>query len=188
MNSTFEAFPKMARLSRECVITEKIDGTNAQIFIHPRVNIDEGYGIPFLAAVGEFDIAAGSRTRWITPGNDNYGFAKWVQSNAEELVKLGPGRHFGEWWGGGIQRRYGLTEKHFSLFNVDRWGPDGKEKPPECCLFTTGNVAWTLQELAEKGSMASPGFMQPEGIVIWHTAARVMFKKTIVGDEGGKGQ
>ena len=29
----FIEFPKMARLSRECVITEKIDGTNAQIFI-----------------------------------------------------------------------------------------------------------------------------------------------------------
>lgn len=29
----FNGFPKIARLSRECVITEKIDGTNAQIFI-----------------------------------------------------------------------------------------------------------------------------------------------------------
>jgi len=199
MNSTFETFPKMARLSRECVITEKIDGTNAQIFITEVLDeVANPNDIP-LVRVGSNGpwIAAGSRTRWITPDNDNYGFAKWVQSNAEELVKLGQGRHFGEWWGGGIQRRYGLTEKHFSLFNVDRWGPDGKEKPPECCLvvptlyrglFTTGNVAWTLQELAEKGSVASPGFMQPEGIVIWHTAARVMFKKTIVGDEGGKGQ
>jgi hypothetical protein len=29
----FAEFPKMARLSRECIITEKIDGTNAQICI-----------------------------------------------------------------------------------------------------------------------------------------------------------
>jgi hypothetical protein len=29
----FEEFPKMARLTRECIITEKIDGTNAQIGI-----------------------------------------------------------------------------------------------------------------------------------------------------------
>jgi hypothetical protein len=31
----FESFPRMARLSRECVISEKIDGTNAQIAIVP---------------------------------------------------------------------------------------------------------------------------------------------------------
>ena len=28
---TFEKFPEMARLKRQCVITEKLDGTNAQI-------------------------------------------------------------------------------------------------------------------------------------------------------------
>lgn len=54
----FMEFPKIARLSRECIITEKIDGTNGQIFI------DED---------GKFLI--GSRTRWITPENDNHGFA-----------------------------------------------------------------------------------------------------------------
>lgn len=35
----FEGFPKMARLSREVVITEKIDGTNAQVLI---VELPEG--------------------------------------------------------------------------------------------------------------------------------------------------
>ena len=29
----FTEFPKMARFARECIITEKIDGTNAQVFI-----------------------------------------------------------------------------------------------------------------------------------------------------------
>lgn len=33
MTHDFIEFPKMARLSREVVVTEKIDGTNAQIFI-----------------------------------------------------------------------------------------------------------------------------------------------------------
>src|SRR5436305_1822690 len=99
----FNAFPKIARLNRECVITEKIDGTNASILI------DED-GV----------VMAGSRTRWITPENDNFGFAKWVEANKSELMKLGVGHHFGEWWGSGIQRGYGLTkgEKRFSLFNV----------------------------------------------------------------------
>ena len=75
-----QEFPKMARLSREVIITEKIDGTNAQIFIS-----EEGI------------ILAGSRTRWITTQDDNFGFAKWVEENKEELLKLGAGRHFGAW-------------------------------------------------------------------------------------------
>jgi hypothetical protein len=94
----FREFPKMARLSREIIITEKIDGTNAQIFI---------------GEDGEF--LCGSRTRWITPENDNYGFAKWAYERKDDLIRdLGPGRHFGEWWGQGIQRGYGLKEKRFS--------------------------------------------------------------------------
>ena len=81
----FQAFPKFAPLSREIIITEKIDGTNAQVFI------DE---------VG--NIMAGSRTRWITPQDDNYGFAGWGVRNGEKLLRLGPGRHIGVWWGAGI--------------------------------------------------------------------------------------
>ena len=74
----FEAFPKMARLSREIVITEKLDGTNAQICI---------------GEDGSF--AVGSRTRWITPEEDNYGFARWAYDRKDELMQLGAGRHFG---------------------------------------------------------------------------------------------
>ncbi len=29
----FKEFPKIARLTRDCIITEKIDGTNASIYI-----------------------------------------------------------------------------------------------------------------------------------------------------------
>lgn len=37
------------------------------------------------------------------------------------------------------------------------------------------------------GSYAAPGFKNPEGIVIYHTAAKTLFKKTIVGNEKPKG-
>ena len=107
----FREFPKMARLSREVIITEKLDGTNAQIYIS-----DDGQ-----------TMLIGSRTRWITPQDDNHGFAKWAESHRDELLTLGPGRHFGEWWGQGIQRGYGLKEKRFSLFNVQRWALHGTE-------------------------------------------------------------
>ena len=176
--NAFVEFPKIPRLSRECVITEKIDGTNASVHISE----DE-------------TIRAGSRTRWITPQDDNYGFAAWVEANKTDLLKLGPGAHNGEWWGAGIQRRYGQTEKHFSLFNTSLWGDDALR--PACCrvvpivvqgIFTTELVDRALARLHVEGSLAAPGFMQPEGIVIYHTALDGYFKKTILKDEVPKGK
>lgn len=170
----FEGFPKMARYSREVIVTEKIDGTNAQVLV-----TEDG------------QLLAGSRTRWITPENDNAGFAKWALEHKSELLELGPGRHFGEWWGCGIQRGYGLREKRFSLFNVFRWG----ESRPACCgvvpIIWQGNfddlsVSEVMAELQKSGSQAAPGFMRPEGIVIWHTAGNFGLKKTFEKDEKGK--
>lgn len=174
----FVEFPKMARLSREVLITEKIDGSNAQVYIS-----EHG------------DVFAGSRSRWITPEEDNFGFARWVEENADELLKLGPGSHFGEWWGAGIQRRYNQSVKHFSLFNVDRWADD--DVRPDCCLvvpllyrglFNTDAVQRALGDLFAHGSKAAPGFMNPEGVVVYHVAGRVGFKKTLEKDEQPKGQ
>lgn len=176
----FVGFPKISRLSREVIVTEKIDGTNAQIYIP-----DSG------------DVCyAGSRSRWITPEQDNHGFAKWVGNNETDLLQLGPGNHFGEWWGSGIQRGYGLVkgEKRFSLFNVSRWNDDAIR--PTCCHvvptlykgdFNMEGIAMTLTYLKEIGSMAAPGFMKPEGIVIYHTAGNVLFKKTLENDNQPKG-
>jgi hypothetical protein len=100
MSEEFEAFPKIARLSREIVITEKIDGTNAQIYI-TKTPVGE-------TDASKWELRVGSRSRWITPEDDNHGFAKWVFMHMEELIEgLGEGRHYGEWWGSGVQRGYG---------------------------------------------------------------------------------
>lgn len=172
----FRPFAKIARLNRDVVVTEKLDGTNALVYI----------------AVDGVTIAAGSRSRWITPEADNFGFARWVDANREALLALGPGSHYGEWWGAGIQRRYGLTEKRFSLFNVGRWNA---ENVPACCsvvpTLATGplgsSVAESLRRL-EGGSVAAPGFDKPEGIVVFHTASGGLFKVTLEGDESPKGR
>ncbi len=173
----FEGFPKIPRLTRECVVTEKIDGTNAQVII-----TEDG------------EIAAASRTRIITPENDNYGFAKWVQDNKDELLKLGPGRHFGEWWGSGIQRNYGADKRRFSLFNTGRWN---YENAPICChvvpilyqgLFSTDRVEQAVFDLVKNGSKVFPGFMNPEGVIVYHVAANKYFKKTCYKDDEYKGQ
>jgi len=179
MMKEFIEFPKIPRLSREIVITEKIDGTN---------------GVIYIGEDGEFLV--GSRTRWITPETDNHGFAKWVLANKEELLKLGVGTHYGEWWGSGIQRGYGLLkdDKRFSLFNTHRWADDLVR--PKCCSivpvlytgeFDTKAIEGVLADLKYKGSYAALGFMKPEGIVIFHTQGRLLFKKTIENDEKPKG-
>jgi hypothetical protein len=193
MNTTkepFTPFPKLARLQREVLITEKIDGTNAQIFI-----TDDGR------------MLTGSRTRWISPEDDNFGFAAWARDNKDELMQLGPGRHFGEWWGRGIQRNYGLDERRFSLFNVSRWclhGETPEQIPtadprivkmqdvlPRCChlvpimrrgINITTMAESALYELFQGGSVAAPRFMRPEGIVVFHVAGNVGFKMTLDND------
>jgi len=177
----FKEFEKIPRLSREMFITEKIDGTNGCIGID--------------ALTGEFLV--GSRSRWITPENDNFGFAKWAYAHKDELVAgLGHGVHYGEWWGSGIQRGYGLPkgEKRFSLFNVSRWLDDAVR--PACChvvpllyqgVFDMDVIKSELHKLDALGSRASEGFKPAEGIVIYHVAANMYFKKTILHDESPKG-
>lgn len=182
----FQPWPKTPRLKKDMIVTEKLDGTNAQIYIT------------------EFcDIYAGSRNRWLTRADDNYGFAAWVQANRRDLLKLGPGRHFGEWWGKGIQRGYGLEGRCFSLFNTIRWHEAGRdprcissewekekrysqELPPCVGLvpviyrgpFDTSVCVGLLDALKRTGSLARPGFMNPEGIIVYHVAANRGFKLT----------
>lgn len=175
--SDFVEFPKISRFSREVIVTEKIDGTNAQIVVS-----DDGK-----------DIRTGSRNQWITPEKDNAGFARWAQEHKEELLRLGPGQHFGEWWGAGIQRRYDMKEKRFSLFNVSRWGDPATR--PSCChvvpVLWRGNMDdirtdEILARLAKEGSVAAPGFMNPEGIVIFHVPSGALFKKTLDKNDESK--
>ena len=183
----FQKFNKIPRLSRECVITEKIDGTN---------------GLIYIGEDGEF--LTGSRSRWITPEKDNHGFSRWANEHKNELMQLGIGFHYGEWWGSGIQRGYNLIkgEKRFSLFNTGIWVKDKtillldkQQYCPECCYvvpllyrgkFDTDLIEMVIQQLKISGSKCSSGFMNPEGIVIFHTQGRLYFKKTILNDDKPK--
>lgn len=185
----FRGFQKIARLSREMVITEKIDGTNGVIYV-PELNSEDC-------------VWAGSKSRWLSPSpkaNDNFGFAAWVADNAVNLTAvLGPGYHYGEWWGSGIQRRYGLDHKRFSLFNPFRYAEspmfNSEARPVELGvvpILYTGPwsdyiIGDVLTHLGNTGSIAAPGFPVPEGIVIYHTASKTLFKKTFDGDELPRG-
>ena len=211
----FRPFPKLARLSRECYITEKIDGTNASILIGPTDCKDpKAIATCFSKDGSALGMWAGSRTRWITTADDNAGFANWAVANASELFQLGAGHHFGEWWGSSIQRGYGFKngERFFSLFNAGRWvehdkptyaieNPNPKAEPkftehaPACCKvvpilyrggFSTGIADAMLCNLSETGSVVAPNYMNPEGVVVYHVAAGIGFKKTIHNDEQPK--
>jgi len=164
MTIEFKAWPKITRIEnkRSPIFTEKIDGTNACVVI---------------TEDGEFGCQ--SRSRIITPEDDNFGFAKWAYSNKEELMKLGPGHHFGEWWGSGIQRTYGLTEKRFSLFNTRRWN-SLNPNTPTCVSVVPILPCKSIEEVKEylitNGSVAAPGYMNIEGAIMYEPDTDTCFK------------
>ena len=165
----FEAWPEIEQFFSYVCISEKCDGTNAQIDIE-----------------GE-EVLVGSRSRWLTPEDDNFGFAKKVQESKDELIKsLGQGKHFGEWMGSGVGRNYGMTEKRFVLFNATRWTQPKKDGLLPSWVdvvpvlysgpYKEGIVTETMSKLKETGSIIAPGFMRPEGIVIYFSRADLCFK------------
>lgn len=181
----FTEWPKTARLNREVIVTEKIDGTNAAVIVQE-----------------DDSVWAQSRKKVITPENDNFGFARWVADNSDTLREiLGYGIHFGEWYGAGIQRKYGLTEKRFMLFNTTRWGDPEMRKSlsdrsggrVEVATvlhqgeFSTSLINGIVNDLRSNGSHHVPGFPDPEGVVVFHTAAGINFKVTTEKDEQPKG-
>jgi hypothetical protein len=173
----FKEFPKIARLNRECIVTEKIDGTNGCIIV-----TDDG-------------VWAQSRNRVLAEDTDPFGFALFVEQNKDTLRGvLGAGYHYGEWFGRGIQRNYGMDVRRFALFNVARWNEvplcEGLTTVPTLYRgpFRTDEVVIALDFLRRDGSQIAPGFMRPEGVVIYHEAAQTGFKVTLERDEERKGQ
>jgi hypothetical protein len=173
--SEFAAFDKIERLTQQITITEKIHGTNAQVFIADGI------------------VRAGSRTRWITPEDDNYAFAAWVASNAHALRELlGEGQHFGEWYGSGINAGYGLKERRFALFNTFRWVPLADTLRPLGIdvvpilyqgPFSGEAISTAFERLRTLGSVIVPGYDKPEGIVVRFDRSGVLMKRTFESED-----
>lgn len=205
----FQTWPKTTRLMRDIVVSEKIDGTNSAI-IFEETDIDAGGNCFEHVIVGyeTYCVGAQSRNRLIYPSDwkgdkssDNAGFARWVRANAEDLFSmLGPGRHFGEWWGQGIQRNYGLDHKRFSLFNTDKWSKIKGESEVQFVgdaaisgvpvlyegVFSEDAIKRALVDLQELGSHASPGFPNAEGVCVYHTQSKQVYKVTLDNNDAGK--
>ncbi len=156
-------------------ITQKIHGTNAQVYVYKTTD-------------GLLDLKVGSRTRWITPEQDNYGFARFVYANKEAFLALGPGRHFGEWAGPGINSGEGPSQKTFILFDFWKFPPE-RTLPPQTVVVPIlykgktdlNQIQVQMDLLKYKGSSLVPGFMRPEGIVV--TIAGQRFKNVFDNEE-----
>lgn len=213
MSIEFEAWPKIPRFNREIIVTEKIDGTNAAVVVHDLVSDFYGYGdgeivgpgiVVNRAPEGEtYDpvlVYAQSRKRIIDPEADNAGFARWVRENSRDLAMgLGPGRHFGEWYGSKVQHGYGYQngERKFMLFNSARWTDTTIPEPlkeigvePSTVLYQgpmdQEEINGQVAALREHGSAHVPG-QKAEGVVIFHVAANQTFKVLCENDEIPKG-
>lgn len=169
-------FDKIYRYQEQkVVVTEKLDGTNGLVFVDLETDT----------------VLAGSRNRWITPEDDNYGFAKFVQENREDLKLLGDGYHYGEWWGQGIQRRYDMDRKVFSLFNAIRW----QEERPICCdvvplVFCGTQAEYDVafeEDIKHRPSTAAQlyqkNYENVEGYIIWLVGTQKYMKHIINGEK-----
>ena len=202
-DTVFVPYPKVPRLNRPIIVTEKVDGTNATVLI-----LDEHKGEELIASDPDhpepLDVVhsgdeylyvwAASRKRLIRPEDDNFGFAGWVFDNAEALAAgLGIGRHYGEWYGLGIQRGYGLNHKRFALFNPSMaeaaaaTGLGTIETVPvvgEWGELSHGYVMGCVARLATGGSLLPEAEGYPaEGVMVYHTVSRQVFKVTCHNDE-----
>lgn len=178
----FKKWPKIPRLENEVFhITEKIDGTNGCVVIRPCSWMTDIY--PPLYHINDIGIWAQSRTRIITREADNYEFAMWVRDNSEQLMNdLGIGYHYGEWWGKGINREYGITHRRFSLFNRDKQS-SACENVPYLARSNFDTLHYDITrlktELLNFGSLAAKGFCRPEGLVVYAALARTSWKVII---------
>ena len=201
----FQKYGKTPRLFRDIVVTEKLDGTNVAVIIEeidPEYDYEyteQGLTLAMVERDGKtYAVAAQSRNRLIFPGKttDNYGFASWVYTNADQLFDLlGEGRHYGEWWGQGVARKYGLGYKKFSLFNTERYAGLHEEVTGNWIdtvpvmyegEFDQNIIIECLLDLKHNGSLASPGFMNPEGICVYHTQSHQVYKVTLDNNDKGK--
>lgn len=158
--------PKGARI----IITQKMDGTNACVIIED----------------GEV-VGVQSRNRLIRVGDDNMGFAAFVEAHKEELKALGNGYHYGEWAGPGIQKNpHNLTEKVFFLFNTAR----PANTLPDCVQqvevlyegpYSEDVINQCYNDLWKRETALG---RQPEGLIVYHHMTKSRVKYTYANQEG----
>jgi len=156
----FKRWPKIKRfMDADMIITQKMEGTNAQITFREDSS-------------GCIQWFAGSRNRKLCALHDNFGFYKWAGENLQALYDvLGPGRHYGEWCGPGIQNSEGLRERKFFSFDPFLEVLEGLKHlvEPVPLLykgpFNLDSIHGILVGLRDHGSKVN-GFHPAEGVIV----------------------
>jgi len=194
--SEYPKYPSIERFENiYSIISEKVDGTNGLI----EIEYDDG-----LLAV-----RFGSRNRWLTLSSDNAGFMNFFAMFAKKIaivpdilrakavneldnrnkVCSNPIRIYGEWYGKGIQRGYGLDTKYFMPFHtilaealIEANVPN--IMPPH--IMYTGKFDKQIADdmmnlLRTHGSGVTPGYFNPEGIVVYFPTYQFCLKDTFEG-------
>ena len=177
----YNSFPSIERLENiYCIISEKIDGTNG------------------LIEINETNVRFGSRNRYVFFNDDNAGFANFFRDYearfkdaAKDIItdESYPLRIYGEWFGCGIQRNYGLKDKFFMPFHLFYSKKLIEYQIPNIVTpnimyagkFSIEVVDACMQQLKLDGSGVVKNYKQPEGIVIFFPKYNFRLKETFDG-------
>ena len=172
MSKESAVFKPWGKIGREdalfVTLTEKMNGTSVCVIVGSDSEV----------------LGSQSRNRLLTVDKDHYGFAKWVEENKGCLSGLGPGHHFGEWAGLGIEKNpHNLLKKEFFLFDTRTWDDASK---PDCCsvvpvlyegLLSKGIINAELDRLKE-ASVINPEVTH-EGVIAYYHNFQQYKKYTI---------
>jgi len=167
----YPSFPSIERIENiRCFINEKIDGTNGMIEITKDA------------------LRFGSRNTYLSSKEDNHGFYKFCKEYITYPVSdiiirrlypnnppTYPVRIYGEWFGKGIQRTYGLKARYFMPFNpyhadaLTYCGVPYIVYPAELYSgkFSVSQLELCMDDLKLRGSKVIEDYMNPEGVVIY---------------------
>ena len=155
----FHAFPEVEHICKTHMrITQKVHGSNCQIYIYEED--------------GTKKLKVGTKNRWLSLDDDNYGVCKFVHDNAEFFLQFSLGHHYGEWAGKGINSGEGMKERMLFLFsNPARY--EGITFHPNVTfvpemyngVLDQSQIEYWMTFLKANGSFIVPGFMNVEGII-----------------------
>lgn len=201
LDNLISDWPTIPRLTESLIVTEKLDGVFGKIHIsdYPPSTYTSDHTVTKTPDGRAFIVTAATRDFKLKHDTDYFGFREWVYAHAQSLAMiLGPGDHFGEWWGGGIRRGYGLPDgdRRFSLFDFNRWSSmigqtlemtevdEIRVVPIITTLssFDSSDIHRLLDLLRRTGSYAEVGYKPAEGVVIYNTDGLPVVKAVLKDD------
>jgi hypothetical protein len=201
---------KTHRLFRDVIISEKLDGTCGCVLVQPDGTVQAGSKNRLLTLEQDnFGFCA-----WVKAHEDELR-GLGVGDHRGEYWGHGINRAYG--MSGGDRRfsLFNVSRWNREIFESNEsaqvarsqemnrhrrvpvdYYPQQFVEPPNCCevvpvlhrgLFSTETVAGVAEHLRATGSRAMPGFMNPEGVVVFLVSSGHLYKVTLENDGQHKG-